>query len=93
MDPGTASATSSATSSRATTPSPIGSFEVYRKEPGTNAIGMVHSSYFLRGYAVHGYAEVPVYAASHGCLRVPIPDAVPICNWVNYGTRVDVYYR
>ena len=36
---------------------------------------MVDSNYFIRGYAIHGYAEVPTYAASHGCLRVPIPDA------------------
>ena len=52
---------------------------------------MVHSSYFIRGYAIHGYPSVPAYNASHGCLRVPIPDAMAIFNWVNYGTRVDVY--
>ena len=48
---------------------------VYRKEPGTNAHGMVDSSYFIRGYAIHGYVTVPTYNASHGCLRVPVPDA------------------
>lgn len=78
-------------SGKPSTPSPIGSFKVYRKEPGTNAIGMVHSSYFLRGYAVHGYAEVPVYAASHGCLRVPVPDARYIYDWLGVGDIVDVY--
>jgi lipoprotein-anchoring transpeptidase ErfK/SrfK len=77
-------------SGKPSTPSPIGSFRVYLKTPGTNAKGMVFSSYFLRGYAVHGYAQVPVFAASHGCLRVPIPDAVSIFSWLAVGDRVDV---
>lgn len=78
-------------SGKPSTPSPIGSFKVYRKDPGTNAIGMVYSSYFLRGYAVHGYAEVPIYPASHGCLRVPVPDAIEIYQWLGMGDIVDVY--
>ena len=78
-------------SGAAATPTVRGTFRVYRKEYGTNSHGMVHSSYFIRGYAIHGYASVPAYNASHGCLRVPIPDALAIFNWVNYGTRVDVY--
>ena len=41
---------------------------------------MVHSSYFIRGYAIHGYPSVPNYPASHGCLRVPIPNALQIFN-------------
>lgn len=75
------------------TPTVLGSFRVYRKDPGTNAKGMVFSSYFTGGYAIHGYKEVPVFPASHGCLRTPVPDAVPIFNWVKHGNRVDVYYR
>ena len=74
------------------TPTVLGSFSVYSKTPGTNQKGMVFSSYFIRGYAIHGYASVPPYPASHGCLRVPVPDAVPIYNWLRYGDRVDVYY-
>ncbi|MBO9531862.1 MAG: L,D-transpeptidase [Solirubrobacteraceae bacterium] len=73
------------------TPTVLGSYSVYRKDYGTNAKGMVHSSYFIRGYAIHGYKEVPTYNASHGCLRVPVPDALSIFNWVRYGTKVDVY--
>lgn len=73
------------------TPTIRGSFKVYRKDLGTNALGMVHSSYFIRGYAIHGYKSVPTYNASHGCLRVPVPDAMSIYNWVKYGTIVDVY--
>ena len=73
------------------TPTVLGSFRFYRKDPGTNALGMVHSSYFIRGYAIHGYASVPTYPASHGCLRVPVPDALAIFRWVRLGGRIDVY--
>jgi len=73
------------------TPTILGSYRVYRKDPGTNAKGMVASSYFIRGYAIHGYASVPTYNASHGCMRVPIPDAYPIFNWIQMGTIVDTY--
>ena len=58
---------------------------------GTNALGMVHSSYFIGGYAIHGYVDVPTFPASHGCLRVPIPNALSIYNWLRIGDRVDVY--
>jgi peptidoglycan hydrolase-like protein with peptidoglycan-binding domain len=78
-------------SGKPSTPTVIGRFQVYRKEPGVNSEGMVDSSYFISGYAIHGYPEVPIYAASHGCLRVPIPDAPSIYAWVHQGMPVDVY--
>jgi peptidoglycan hydrolase-like protein with peptidoglycan-binding domain len=78
-------------SGKPSTPTVIGHFQVYSKTPGTNSEGMVDSNFFIRGYAIHGYAEVPTYAASHGCLRVPIPDAPAIYSWVQLGTAVDVY--
>jgi hypothetical protein len=78
-------------SGKPSTPTVIGHFNVYSKTFGTNSEGMVDSNYFIRGYAIHGYAEVPTYAASHGCLRVPIPDAAAIYSWVQEGTAVDVY--
>lgn len=78
-------------SGKPSTPTVIGHFQVYSKTPGVNSEGMVDSNYFIRGYAIHGYAEVPTYAASHGCLRVPIPDAPAIYAWVQTGTPVDVY--
>jgi hypothetical protein len=70
------------------TPTILGRFHVYRKDPGTNAKGMVHSSYFQGGYAIHGYVSVPPYNASHGCLRVPIPDSWSIYQWVRMGSVV-----
>jgi L,D-transpeptidase-like protein/putative peptidoglycan binding protein len=78
-------------SGKPSTPTILGSFHVYSKSPGFNAKGMYFSNYFIRGFALHGYATVPVFAASHGCLRVPIPDAIPIYSWLKVGDIVDVY--
>ena len=80
-----------ASTGKASTPTVLGSFRFYRKHLGTNAVGMVHSNYFIRGYAIHGYASVPTYPASHGCVRVPIPNARSIYNWINMGDRIYVY--
>jgi len=80
-------------SGKPSTPTALGSFTVYMRTPGINSEGMVDSSYFNGGDAIHGYAEVPTYAASHGCLRVPVPAAPTIYAWVQIGTPVDVYYR
>jgi lipoprotein-anchoring transpeptidase ErfK/SrfK len=55
---------------------------------------MVDSSFFNGGDAIHGYNPVPPYPASHGCLRVPVPDALSIYDWIGgTGVPVDVYYR
>jgi lipoprotein-anchoring transpeptidase ErfK/SrfK len=70
------------------TPTVRGKFRVYLKTPGINAKGMVDSSYFIRGYAIHGYASVPPYNASHGCLRVPVPNARSIYDWLRIGDVV-----
>ncbi|MCW3013793.1 MAG: L,D-transpeptidase [Solirubrobacterales bacterium] len=80
-------------SGKPSTPTVLGTFKIYRKDYGTNAKGMVDASYFHNGYAIHGYAEVPTFPASHGCLRVPVPDARSISDWGRHGTIVDVYYR
>jgi lipoprotein-anchoring transpeptidase ErfK/SrfK len=34
---------------------------------------------------------VPAFNASHGCLRVPIPDARSIFDWLKMGDVVWVY--
>ena len=70
------------------TPTVRGKFRVYLKTPGTNAKGMVDSNYFIRGYAIHGYASVPPYNASHGCLRVPVANARAIYDWLRIGDVV-----
>jgi hypothetical protein len=80
-------------SGKPSTPTVLGFYRIYRKDHGTNALGMVDASYFHNGYAIHGYAQVPIFPASHGCLRVPVPDARSISDWGRHGTIVDVYYR
>jgi hypothetical protein len=80
-----------ASSGKPSTPTVFGTFRFYRKQPGTNSHGMVFSTYFIRGYAIHGYKDVPNYAASHGCIRVPIPNAVSIYQWLSLGDQIFVY--
>ena len=78
-------------SGKPSTPTVFGSYRFYRQEPGTNSHGMVYSSYFIGGYAIHGYASVPNFPASHGCLRVPIPNAISIYNWIDLGDPIYTY--
>jgi peptidoglycan hydrolase-like protein with peptidoglycan-binding domain len=78
-------------SGKPSTPTVFGKYHFYLQTPGTNAKGMVDSNYFIGGYAIHGYVDVPAYAASHGCLRVPIPNAAQIFNWVDIGDTIYLY--
>ncbi len=73
------------------TPTVTGHYTFYRREPGYNAEGMYYSFYWHNGYAVHGYAEVPDYAASHGCVRTFIADQPRIYNELNYGESIFVF--
>ena len=73
------------------TPTIRGSFRFYLAQPGYNSADMYYSKYFKGEYAIHGYKSVPPYPASHGCLRVPIPDAKSIFDWIAMGDRIDVY--
>jgi hypothetical protein len=79
-------------SGKPSTPTVLGHFNVYLKDPYYLPDGMYFSSFFYGGYAIHGYDPAPDYPASHGCMRVPIADAVPIYNWLDIGNSVDVYY-
>jgi L,D-transpeptidase catalytic domain len=78
-------------SGKPSTPTVFGTFRFYRKQPGTNSHGMVHSNYFIGGYAVHGYPSVPLYPASHGCIRVPIPQAAGIDRAIDIGDVIYAY--
>jgi L,D-transpeptidase-like protein/putative peptidoglycan binding protein len=90
-DHGRASRVYHASSGKPSTPTVFGTFRFYMKQPGTNSHQMVDSSYFIRGYAIHGYFSVPSFAASHGCIRVPTADARAIYNWIPLGMRIFVY--
>jgi hypothetical protein len=74
------------------TPTVRGTYHFYRKDPGYNSEGMYFSVYFIRGYATHGYNPVPMHeAASHGCVRNPIPFSTYIYNWINLGDAIHIY--
>jgi hypothetical protein len=79
-------------SGKPSTPTVLGRYRVYQKTPGYLPDGMYYSAFFVGGYAIHGYDPAPDYPASHGCMRVPISDAISIYHWINIGDRVDVYY-
>jgi peptidoglycan hydrolase-like protein with peptidoglycan-binding domain len=78
-------------SGKPSTPTVLGHYRFYSKTPGFNSHQMYFSNYFIGGYAIHGYFDVPTYNASHGCLRIPNADAVSVYNWVRIGDRIDVY--
>jgi hypothetical protein len=79
-------------SGKPSTPTILGHFHVYRRVPGYLPDGMYYSDFFYTGYAIHGYNPAPDYPASHGCMRLPIADAIAAFNWLAIGDAVDVYY-
>jgi lipoprotein-anchoring transpeptidase ErfK/SrfK len=79
-----------ATSTGATGNTPLGTFHVYRKVNGYDWV-LYYPNYFLRGFAVHGYPDVPPYPASHGCARIPMWIAQTVYARVAYGSEVIVY--
>jgi hypothetical protein len=79
-----------ATSTGATGNTPVGVWHVYRKVIGFDWV-LYYPSYFLRGFAVHGYPDVPPYPASHGCARIPMWIATAVYADIAYGSAVYVY--
>jgi hypothetical protein len=73
------------------TPTVTGHYHFYLRSPGYNSEGMYYSFYWHNGYAVHGYAEVPTYAASHGCVRTYIADQPRIYDQLHYGESIFVF--
>ncbi|HET7759931.1 MAG TPA: L,D-transpeptidase family protein [Gaiellaceae bacterium] len=82
----------STVSTGATGNTPLGHFRVYSKVPGYNAKEMFYSSFFIGGFAIHGYHSVPAYPASHGCVRIPLWLAVRVYSLIDYGTSVYIYW-
>jgi peptidoglycan hydrolase-like protein with peptidoglycan-binding domain len=79
-------------STGATGNTPLGLWHVYSKVPGYNAKQMYYSSFFVGAFAIHGYASVPTYPASHGCVRIPLWVAVRVYSLLDYGTPVYIYW-
>jgi N-acetylmuramoyl-L-alanine amidase len=77
-------------STGATGNTPIGVWHVYRRVTGFDWV-LYYPTYFLRGFAIHGYPDVPAYPASHGCVRVPMWVAQRLYEMDSYGDAVYVY--
>ncbi|HEV3478551.1 MAG TPA: L,D-transpeptidase family protein [Gaiellaceae bacterium] len=77
-------------STGATGNTPVGTWRVYREVFGWDWI-LYHPMYFLRGFAIHGYPEVPTWPASHGCVRVPLWIAASLRERWGLGSIVRVY--
>ena len=77
------------------TPTPTGRYEVFRKELRSWSVPfqvwLPLASYFNQGIAFHEYPDVPPYPASHGCVRVPAPEAHGVYDFASIGTAVVVY--
>jgi hypothetical protein len=69
-----------------------GTFRVWRKLAGYSANRLYYPSYFDGLRALHGWTEVPTYAASHGCVRIPYWNAIWVYELADYGTRVVVHH-
>jgi hypothetical protein len=78
-------------STGATGNTPVGRWHVYSKVPGWLPDGMFDSSFFLRGFAIHGYPTVPFYPGSHGCIRVPVWLAPRIYSYDPPGSTIYIY--
>jgi hypothetical protein len=74
------------------TPTRDGHFTVSRKIAGFSPHELYYPSYFDGNRAIHGWPDVPAYAASHGCARVPYWTAKWIFGLATIGTRVIVYH-
>ncbi|WP_249011045.1 L,D-transpeptidase [Conexibacter sp. DBS9H8] len=79
-------------SGKPSTPTVLGSWRIWLRTPGYLPDGMYYSDFFISGYAIHGYDPAPNYPASHGCMRLPIPDAITVFDWLALGDWVDTYY-
>lgn len=79
-------------STGATGNTPLGHWHVYSKVPGFNAKEMYYSSFFVGGFAIHGYHSVPPYPASHGCVRIPLWVATRVYSLIDYGTAIYIYW-
>ena len=74
---------------------PTGTYRVFRKELMSwsvpYSVWLPLASYFNNGIAFHRYPDVPPYPASHGCVRVPAPEAKLVYEFASINTVVKVY--
>jgi len=95
--------TSVANTGIAQTPTPVGTFFVYRRfasttMEGTNPDGRYYVdhgvrwvNYFDGGVAIHGFVRASYgFPQSLGCVELPVAHAAVAWNWIHYGTVVTV---
>ena len=73
---------------------PRGTFKVLRKIAGwrRSSLGLLYyPNYIHSGIAIHGSLAMPVYPASHGCIRIPMFAAKEFSEMTAIGTEVVVY--
>ena len=76
---------------KASTPTYNGTFRFWSKLAGYSSKRLYYPSFFDGGRAIHGWPEVPTYAASHGCVRVPMWQATWIFSKVETGDVIRIY--
>ncbi len=84
-----------AVSTGATGNTPEGSFHIQQKHPyTTSGYGgiLFRTMGFVGNFAIHGYAPVPPYPASHGCIREPMWVAAWVYDCSFVGERLYVYH-
>lgn len=73
------------------TPTYNGTFRFWSKLAGYSSKRLYYPSFFDGGRAIHGWPEVPTYAASHGCVRIPMWMAVWMFGKTENGDTIHVY--
>jgi L,D-transpeptidase-like protein/putative peptidoglycan binding protein len=73
---------------------PRGRFRIYAKLSGwrKSPLGLLYyPNYFSDGLAIHGNPSVPQKPQSHGCVRIPMSEAIEISSLLPVGTIVLIY--
>lgn len=92
VDDGSVRAILHVSTGKPSTPTNDGAFHVYRKLAGYSGNQLYYPSYFDGLRAIHGWPDVPTYAASHGCVRAPMWAAKWIFGLASIGTKVIVHH-
>jgi lipoprotein-anchoring transpeptidase ErfK/SrfK len=82
-------------STGASNKTPIGDFHVLSKAlmswSNPFHVWLPWASYFHDGFALHSYPDVPGFPASHGCIRLPAPEAPVVYAFDSVGMPVHVH--
>jgi len=73
---------------------PRGRFKIQRKVNGVRKASLgnlYYPNYFHEGVAIHGSNSIPIFPASHGCVRIPRFADKAFASLVTIGMEVYVY--